>query len=319
MSTSLPIVWSAVIGFALVMYVAFDGMDLGVGSLLLFTRHENERDRMVTSIAPVWDGNETWIVLAGVGLFGGFPLAYATLLPAFYLPLVTMLLALAFRGCAFEFRFSGNRRRWDVAFGAGSIVAALAQGLVLGGLIAGVRVAGAQFAGSLFDVFRPLGILTAAAVLSGYLTLGNAWLILKMDGTMQRAARRRFALGAALFGIFETLVFFTAVRHLVGSTSVVATVAFVTSVAALLASVLIARRGERAALAGPLVAVAAAFIAIAACRWPYIVPPTISIWDASAPPASQLLLFVAVAVVLPIILGYSSFAYYVFRGKTPAA
>ncbi|MBV8117889.1 MAG: cytochrome d ubiquinol oxidase subunit II [Candidatus Eremiobacteraeota bacterium] len=312
--------WSAVVAFALTMYVIFDGLDLGVGTLLLFVKDERHRDRMIASIAPVWDGNETWIVLAGVGLFGGFPLAYAILLPAFYIPLITMLLALAFRGTAFEFRFSSqHRRRWDVAFGLGSIVAALAQGVILGGLVAGVRVVDGRFAGSSLDVIRPLAALTTCAVLAGYVLLGTAWLIRKTDGGMQRFACRRYPLAAAVFGTLIALVLFLTERPGSREALGVAAVAFGLTIAGLTLAAWDAQRHKVLVFRWSLAAIVGTVAALAACQWPYIVPRALTIWEASAPPISQSLLLIAVAVVLPVILGYFSFAYYVFRGKARAS
>jgi len=177
----LPLLSALFVAFALAIYIPLDGFDLGVGALLLTQPDERLRDRMVDSITPTWDGNETWLIMAGVTLFGNFPIAYGILLPAFYLPLIIMLLALGLRGVSFEFRYQVKRGRkiWDIAFGLGSIVAALMQGLIVGRLIQGVTINADCFSGSIFDVFRPFALLVGVATLSGYLVLGAGWLHLK--------------------------------------------------------------------------------------------------------------------------------------------
>jgi cytochrome d ubiquinol oxidase subunit II len=191
MTVDLPLAWAFVIGFALTMYVILDGFDLGVGMLLLTVGNESDRDIMIRSIAPVWDGNETWLVLVGAGLLGGFPSAYGIALPAFYLPLVVMLLSLALRGAAFEFRFQTRRWRWiwDAAFSAGSWGAALCQGLIVGALLTGVRVRDSGFAGSALDCLRSFGLLTALTVASAYMVLGATWLMFRTTGTLADASR----------------------------------------------------------------------------------------------------------------------------------
>src|SRR5712691_2739386 len=200
---NLPLVSACFMAFALTLYVILDGFDLGVGILLLFQPRIASRNHMVDSITPTWDGNETWIIMAGVTLLAAFPVAYSILLPAFYLPVIVMLLALGFRGVSFEFRVQSkeHRRAWDVAFGVGSLVAALMQGLILGGLMQGVTVQNQRFAGSVLDVVRPLPIVSGLALSFGYAVLGGGWLKLKSSVSLQPFADRTIRVSAAVFAI----------------------------------------------------------------------------------------------------------------------
>src|ERR1700720_2358152 len=200
----LPLLSAAFLAFTLTLYVMLDGFDLGVGIVLLFQPVEAARDHMVDSITPTWDGNETWIIMAGVTLLAAFPIAYSILLPAFYLPVIVMLLALGFRGVSFEFRVQSkeHRRAWDVAFGVGSLVAALMQGLILGGLMQGVTVQNQHFAGSVLDIFRPLPIICGITLLFGYAVLRAGWLKLKSNLSLQHFASRSLRVAAPAFAVF---------------------------------------------------------------------------------------------------------------------
>src|SRR6476620_6345143 len=191
MESYLPVIWAAIIGCAVAMYVILDGFDLGIGILFPFAESEHERDQMMNSVAPFWDGNETWLVLGGAGLMVAFPLAYSIILPAFYLPVIIMLLALVFRGVAFEFRWLGvsSKPHWTVAFAAGSTLAAFCQGLILGGLIQGIKVENGAFAGGAFDFATPFPLLCALGVVAGYALLGACWLVMKTEGAVAERAR----------------------------------------------------------------------------------------------------------------------------------
>ena len=189
----LPVIWSIVLGLAVFMYVVLDGFDLGIGILFPFAGSDAHRDVMMNSVAPVWDGNETWLVLGGGGLFAAFPMAFGAFMPAVYMPIGFMLIALVFRGVAFEFRFKASGRGrmfWDLAFNCGSVVAALSQGLVLGAFIQGTNVRGTEFNGGAFDWLTPFSIMVAVAVLVGYALLGATWVIMKSDGQLADWARR---------------------------------------------------------------------------------------------------------------------------------
>ena len=187
LSTQLPLIWAGLIGVAVALYVILDGFDLGIGILFPFAKSDAERDRMLASIAPFWDGNETWLVLGGGGLLVAFPRAYSIIMPAFYLPIIVMLLSLVFRGVTFEFRGIAHRKLfWNVVFAAGSTVAALCQGLVLGGMVQGVKIQNGAFAGGPFDWLTPFGVLCGCGVVAGYALLGATWLMLKTDGELAR-------------------------------------------------------------------------------------------------------------------------------------
>lgn len=317
MITLYPVAWTCVIGLAVLLYVLLDGVDLGVGIILPWTANEDERARMIISIAPVWDGNETWIVLTGVGLFGGFPVAYGTLLPALYIPLVVMLLALAFRGTAFELRFQSPRPRvWEAAFGVGSFVAAFMQGLVLGNVIRGFRVVGDAFAGSAFDAFNPFALYSGLVVVVGYAMLGAAWLVFKTDGALATRSRRQCGVLITAFVGLGSLVLWFAI--VVGST----TLRFSATVAALVFIVLLAAGGR--ALRGPdevhplrfiLGAVGAGVLSLGLSIFPYLVRPAITIWSANTPSNAQGMLLIGAIITVPVIIAYEVFAYVVFRGK----
>src|SRR6201988_5037009 len=210
----LPLLSASFLAFTLTLYVILDGFDLGVGILLLFQPAQAARDHMVDSITPTWDGNETWIIMAGVTLLAAFPIAYSILLPAFYLPVILMLLALGFRGVSFEFRAQSkqHRRAWDVAFGVGSLVAASMQGLILGGLMQGVTVQNRHFAGSVLDILRPLPIISGITLLFGYAVLGAGWLKLKSNVSLQHCVRRSLRVSAPAVAVFFGIACIYAVR-----------------------------------------------------------------------------------------------------------
>src|SRR5712692_4081850 len=191
METYLPAIWAAIIGLAVAMYVILDGFDLGIGILFPFAEADRERDQMMNSVAPFWDGNETWLVLGGAGMMFAFPLAYSIILPALYVPVIVMLLALVFRGVAFEFRWIGvtSKRHWTYVFAAGSALAAFCQGVILGGLIQGIKVENGAFAGGAFDWITPFAALCGLGVLAGYGLLGATWLVMKTDGSVATRAR----------------------------------------------------------------------------------------------------------------------------------
>ena len=281
---------------------------------------------MMTSVAPIWDGNETWLVLGGAALFGAFPLAYAVILSGTYLPLLIMLIALILRGVAFEFRFKAQRSRhwWDKAFYYGSLAATIAQGLVLGAFIQGFELDGRDFAGGMFDWLSPFALLCGLALISGYALLGCTWLIWKTEGALQSWA----------YGLARPLLF--AVLGFVGAVSIwtplaeptiaarwfswpnIAYLAPVPVVTALVAFGLYAAVERGRELLPFLLTMALfllSFLGLGISLWPHAVPPSITIWDAAAPPASQGFLLIGVGALLPVVLAYTGFSYYVFRGK----
>jgi cytochrome d ubiquinol oxidase subunit II len=322
----LPLLSASFAAFSITMYVLLDGFDLGVGALLLLQPHEASRNHMVDSITPTWDGNETWLIMTGVTLLAGFPIAYGILMPAFYIPLVIMLLALGLRGVSFEFRYQtkGYRRQWDVVFGVGSIIAACMQGLIIGGLIQGVTIRGEAFTGSVFDCLRPFPLLCAACVLSGYMMLGGGWLYLKTTGISRhfaaRALRSALVVFLMLFGVacFTATVVQPAARiawetHTAGLTAIVGLM----SLAAIALFSSIGKSAELQPLIAGLAVVGLGIVGLAILVFPGIVPFRLSIWQASASRLSQTFVLIGAVSVTPLVLAYSAFAYWVFRGKTP--
>src|SRR5579875_991786 len=317
-ATWLPMAWAFLIAFAVLAYVLLDGFDLGVGLLFLVEHRDEDRDVMVNSVAPVWDGNETWLVLGGGGLLAVFPLAYATILPALYPTIIGMLLALVFRGVAFEFRFRArrraSRRAWDLAFTAGSGVAALCQGLSLGGWLQGIRVVHRQYAGGWWDWLTGFSVLCGIALMVGYALLGACWLIWRTEGALQRRCRRyAWVLGAATLGFIVAVSIWTPLlnrdylRSWFGWPQIGATWVVPILVALVAYAFWRVQRARRDVT--PLLCAYAWFvlcyIGIGISAWPYIVPPSITIWQAAAPPASQLFLLVGALILVPIILTYT--------------
>jgi cytochrome d ubiquinol oxidase subunit II len=336
MNLDLPMIWAVIIATAVFLYVVLDGFDLGVGILFPFSS-DSERDVMVASIAPVWDGNETWLVLGGGGLFAAFPLAYAILMPAMYLPIGFMLTALIFRGVAFEFRAKAGKRGkpfWTAAFAGGSLVAALSQGLVLGGFLQGITVSGRSFAGGHWDWLSPFSLLVAASLAVGYALLGACWLILKTDGELNQKARqwsRQLAVGVG-FAMFSVSLAMLSVNPAVSAhwgvsmTSIDWLNFMVVAPLPLLAGVSIVlcwwHAGQPDSERVPMLAVVGIFITgflgLALSTYPNIIPYDITIRQAAAADNALALMLVGVAVMLPVILGYTAYVYWVFRGKVSA-
>jgi cytochrome bd ubiquinol oxidase subunit II len=330
MEIDLTLVSAAVIVFGVVMYVILDGFDLGVGILFAVQPDTEARDTMVNSIAPVWDGNETWLVLGGTILFGAFPAAYAIALPAFYVPIIALLFALIFRGVAFEFRHRANtsKKLWSAAFAAGSILAALAQGCLIGGLVGGVAVTGRQFSGGPFDWVSPLSAITALAVVAGYALLGATWLVLKTAGPLQDWARRRARELTVAVVIFMAIVSVVtpiedariAERWFGGLHLLyLSPVPVVTAAVSFLLWRGLGRGWERAPFSLAVILFLLGFLGLGISLWPNIVPPSLSIWDAAAPRSSQIFVLIGVAIALPMVLIYTWYAYHVFRGKVTAS
>ena len=330
MTIDLPLVWALLIAFSVLAYVVLDGFDLGVGIVFPLFPDATHRDRAVNTIAPVWDGNETWLVLGGGGLFAVFPLAYATILPAFYAPIIAMLLGLVLRGVAFEFRFRTVRGKflWDWAFSGGSFMAALAQGIMLGAFIQGIRVDGRAYAGGWFDWLTPFSIATGAAVVVGYALLGVTWLIWKTTGPMQdRAFALAKPLAIAMIAALALISFWTPFLNpqflkrwfSFPALFYVAPVPLLTFYVADKLWFAIANRHERTPFAASLALFVLSYVGLGVSLYPYIVPPNITIWDAAAPDKSLAFLLTGTVVLLPLILAYTAYAYWVFRGKTEDA
>jgi cytochrome d ubiquinol oxidase subunit II len=323
----LATVWAVIIAFAIFAYVVMDGFDLGIGILFPSLKVGEERDQAMNSIAPVWDGNETWLVMGGGGLMAAFPLAYAVILPATYPLVIAMLLGLVFRGVAFEYRWRDPRHRagWDIAFTLGSVVATFAQGMMLGAVLQGIKVADRAYAGGSLDWLSPFSLLTGFSLLAGYALLGVSWLIGKTQGSAQDHARRMaFRLGILTIVAMAAVSIatpFLAIDYWhrwfrMPGVLFTAQVPLATAVFAFLFFWSLKRGRERLPFLVALVLFALGFIGLGISMVPYIVPRALTIWDTAAPEKSQIFMLVGAVFILPLILTYTAWAYYVFRGKT---
>ncbi len=329
MELDLALVWAGIIGFAVLTYVILDGFDLGVGILFPFVPDTSDRDLMMNTVAPVWDGNETWLVLGGGGLFAVFPLAYAVIMPALYMPITLMLLALVFRGVAFEYRWRTVRwkRVWDVAFAGGSMVSAFMQGITLGALVQGIEVADRAYAGGWWDWLSPFSIIVGVAVVIGYALLGSTWLVMKTEGTMQRqdapicvvagASHTRPHGIVSIMTPFQDVEYFNRWFIWPGRIfSVFMPVLVLFAAKGLFTGLNADKDAHRSWLIQLFVL---CFIGIGISFYPYIVPPSVTIGDAAAPEKSLFFALVGTVVFVPIILVYTAYAYWVFRGKVDPA
>jgi cytochrome bd ubiquinol oxidase subunit II len=327
MGIDLPLIWAVIILFGIMMYVVMDGFDLGIGILFPFLPAKEDRDVMMNTVAPIWDGNETWLVLGGAGLLAAFPLAYAVILSAFYLPLILMLVGLIFRGVAFEFRFkseAGKRRMWDKAFAGGSYVATFFQGVTLGGFIQGVPVSDGAYAGGPLDWMTPFAFFTGVGLLVAYALLGGTWLIMKTESSLQQRMRElarylTWVLLAVIAAIsvwtplaeeriaarwfsFPNIVWFSPVPLLV-----------------MLATYGLLRALRRGSHMAPFVLTLAliflGYSGLGISLWPYVIPPSTTIWDAAGPAQSLGFTLVGALLIIPVILMYTMWSYWVFRGK----
>jgi cytochrome d ubiquinol oxidase subunit II len=330
MGIDLPVLWMIIIVFGLMMYVIMDGFDLGIGILFPFVPDRADRDIMVNTVAPVWDGNETWLVLGGAALLAVFPLAYSVILSALYLPIILMLVGLIWRGVAFEFRFKADeahRPFWDKAFAWGSYIATFCQGVALGTFINGFAVSDGAYAGGPLDWLTPFGLFTGLGLLVAYALLGSTWLVMKTEGRLQSRMKElaRLVAIAVLFAIGivslwtpfshpEVAARWFALPNVVLFSPV--------PVLVLLATWALLRTLKRDSHAAPFVlALSLLFLGytgLIISLWPHIIPPTISIWDAASPPESMGFTLVGALFIIPFILAYTAWSYYVFRGKVKA-
>jgi cytochrome d ubiquinol oxidase subunit II len=333
MSVDLPLVWAAVIATAVFLYVLLDGFDLGVGILFPFARSSAERDVMMAAIAPYWDGNETWLVLGGGGLLAAFPGAYAALLPALYLPVMLMLLALILRGVAFEFRARGRRRGkagWTFAFAFGSAAAAAAQGLALGGFIQGVKLANGAFAGGALDWLSPYALLTALGLVCGYALLGAGWLMIKTRDNLHGDARRWAAIAAVLVAVMlamvslATLLAHPQIAERWGWTGTgfdlarftrLSPIPVLGAVGLAIVAVGLVRKSHGGPFVGAVLVFISGYLGLAASFFPYVAPYSLTFRQAANDNSALTLLTWGVAIILPFILGYTAWVYWVFRGK----
>ena len=324
-ATLLPLIWAGLIGVAVAFYVILDGFDLGIGMLFPFAKDETERDRMLAAIAPFWDGNETWLVLGGGGLLVAFPRAYAIIMPAFYLPIMVMLLALVFRGVTFEFRAIAHRKPfWNVVFAAGSTIAGFCQGLILGGLVQGIDIADGGFVGGPFDWATPFGVVCGLGVVAGYGLLGATWLMMKTDGEMaRRAAAKAKVLLLAVLAFMAAVSIFTPLEFprisdrwfTLPNLYYLSPVPILTALVVLAEWRFIAARRDVAAFLATVALFLLGYLGLMISTFPYIVPPDLTIWDTAASPSSQTFMLVGTVVLLPFVLGYTALTYWLFRGK----
>ncbi|MEH6520410.1 cytochrome d ubiquinol oxidase subunit II [Sulfitobacter sp.] len=322
----LSFIWAGIIAFSVLTYVILDGFDLGIGILFPFAKSERDKATMMNSIAPIWDGNETWLVMGGGGLFAVFPLAYAVIMPALYMPIILMLLALIFRGVAFEYRWRTVRWKpvWDVAFFGGSFVAAFMQGIALGALVQGIKVVDRAYAGGWWDWLSMFSILTGFAVVIGYALLGATWIILKTEGNLQRQMQGyAWWLGVGTLGFigvvsiltpFQDAIYFQRWFSLPGSILSVLIPGAVLATAWALFSGLSAGKDAQPFLAA-LGLFVLCFAGIGISFYPNIVPPNLTIAAAAAPDESLWFALVGTLVLVPMILTYTAYTYWVFRGK----
>ncbi len=330
MTLDLPFIWAGLIAFAVLAYVVLDGFDLGIGILFPLVRGEAHRDEMMNSVAPVWDGNETWLVLGGGGLLAVFPLAYAIIMPALYVPIIVMVLALVFRGVAFEFRWKTRRGQflWDASFAFGSILAAFAQGIALGALVQGIPVVGRAYAGGWWDWLTPFSVATGVALVIGYALLGATWLIWRAEGHVQDRAYR-FAWFAApatvlMIALVSAWTPFLSPVYMARwfawpQVVLVVPVPLAVLGAALLLMRALAARREVVPFLASLALFVLSFIGLGISFYPYMVPHAVTIWQAAAPDDSLWFLLAGALVLVPMILAYTAYSYWVFRGKVNAA
>jgi cytochrome bd ubiquinol oxidase subunit II len=322
----LPLVWAALIGIAVALYVILDGFDLGLGILFQLEPKENCRDLMMNSVAPYWDGNETWLVLGGAGLLVAFPLAYAVIMPGLYLPIIIMLLGLVFRGVAFEFRWAAkpSHEFWDNAFSWGSIVATFMQGVVLGGYLQGIEVKDKAFAGGSLDWFAPFPLFTGVALLCGYALLGATWLVMKIEGPLAEDARgwAKKLLPAvlvimAIISLWTPLAFERIADRWFAWPNILylSPVPIATAILAWACWHGLNTGREVVPFLCTVGLFLLGFVGLAISNVPYLVPPSITIWEAAAVPESQIFTLIGVLIMLPVILGYTVFVYWTFRGK----
>ncbi|WP_165680513.1 cytochrome d ubiquinol oxidase subunit II [Metapseudomonas otitidis] len=327
MGIDLSLIWAVIIIFGVMMYVVMDGFDLGIGILFPFVKDDNERDVMMNTVAPVWDGNETWLVLGGAGLFAAFPLAYSVVLSALYLPLMFMLIGLVFRGVAFEFRFKAKpakRHLWDKAFIGGSIAATFFQGVALGAYIEGLPVVNRAYAGGSLDWLAPFPLFCGLGLIAAYALLGCTWLIMKTEGRLQQQMHDLARpLVLVLLGITGIVSVWTPLAHEAIAQRwfslpnlfwfLPVPILVLVCTWALLRAV--ANNANHLPFVLTLVLIFLGYSGLGISLWPNVIPPAVSVWDAAAPPQSQGFALVGALFIIPFILVYTAWSYYVFRGK----
>ena len=326
MSFDLTIVWACILAFAVFAYVVMDGFDLGIGIVFPPLQPGRQRDIAMNSVAPVWDGNETWLVLGGGGLMAAFPLAYAIILPAVYAPLIAMLLGLVLRGVSFEFRWRTTRQPvWDFAFFGGSVIAAFAQGVTLGAILQGISITGRSYSGLWWEWLSPFSVLTGLSVIVGYALLGACWLIFRTEGELQDrgyALAKWLGVGTSVAVLAVSLatplisggIYFQR-WFAVPNIYLLSPIPVLAAAAALLFFRSLSKRAELAPFLLALALFLLSFIGLGVSMFPYLIPGQLTIWQAAAPAKSQVFMLVGAGIMVPIILAYTGYAYWVFRGK----
>jgi cytochrome bd ubiquinol oxidase subunit II len=321
----LPLIWAGIIGLGVALYVILDGFDLGVGILFPFARDDRQRDQMLASIAPFWDGNETWLVLGGAGLLAAFPRAYAAIMPALYLPVIVMLLALVFRGITFEFRSVARRKhRWDFVFAVSSTLAAFSQGVILGGLIEGIRTENGVFMGGPLEWATPFAFVCGLGVTVGYGLLGATWLFMKAEGELAHRAgeqARMLLAGVLIFmavvSLWTPLAFPRIFARWFSFPNILFLwpIPIVTAATAFLAWKWLGEGPSAHPFVAAIVLFILGYAGLVISTFPYLVPPSLTVWDTAAAPESQIFLLVGTVILIPIILGYTAMVYWIFRGR----
>ncbi len=326
MSIDYPLIWGGMISLAVLIYILLDGFDLGIGILFPFLGGENHQNVAMNSVAPVWDGNETWLILGGGGLYAVFPLAYAIVLPAFYAPIMAMLLGLVLRGVAFEFRWRTHRGKflWDWSFTVGSLIATFCQGLMLGTLVQGIEVTGRAYSGGWWDWLTPFSVLTAVALVFGYSLLGSTWLIMKTEGALQQRARaiasRTAFATLALIGVVSLWTPFLQPDYMARWFAWPIILYVLPIPLLLLACWISLLRGlKNKCEYQPFLSANGLFIlcfvGLGINFYPNIVPPSVTFWEAAGPDKSLAFLLAGAVILIPLILIYTGYAYWTFRGK----
>jgi cytochrome d ubiquinol oxidase subunit II len=322
----LPLVLALVLGLAVVLYVVLDGFDLGIGMLFPFYPEEEHRDQIMNSVAPFWDGNETWLVFGGVTLWAAFPKAFAIIMPAMYIPVLVLLLALIFRGVAFEFRWVAKprQRKWDVAFAAGSMLGAFAQGIMLGGILQEIPVQNQEFAGHAFSWLSPFSLMCGLAVVAGYALLGATWLMMRTTGDVEQRARRlgvplllALLVFIAIGSVWTPLQFHRIAQRWFAFPNVLllAPVPVATLLFAFLAWRGIRGGGTVLPFVSAIAIFLLAFLGLVASNVPYIVPASMTVWQAASHPKTQSFYLAGAGVLLPLILAYTALVFWLFRGR----
>lgn len=326
MAIDFAFIWALILAFVVLAYVVMDGFDLGIGILFPLLKETAHRDTAMNSVAPVWDGNETWLVLGGGGLMAAFPLAYAVLLPALYAPITIMLFALIFRGVAFEFRWRDPRHKaaWSLSFFAGSVIAALAQGIALGAIVQGIAIDGRAYAGGWWDWLTPFSLMTGVSLVVGYALLGSTWLVMKTVGDLKAIATRcaRWS-GAGTIGLIGVVSLWTPFLDRAfmerwfnwPATAYTIWVPMLVALCVLLLVRGLRREYDALPFLASLGLFVLSYVGLAISLYPNIVPPGLSIWQAAAPDDSLAFLLVGAMILIPLILAYTGYSYWVFRGK----